>query len=246
MDNKAFNTKGWVVSALFLLVVLALGVATVFIKFFGSTNADQPVTSPAHSSQTQQSVVTEKDASKESDSKESSECSFEGVDLTAEPKEGFVSDWVPWGDRVKIPVSAHGAKVLDGIPHCFAPSGEGAVLAAATYASLVLSGEKHVEVNEAFLYPNEFSKIALEQVRSRPVTPQPPIELKGWLVQPTDEPDRFVVYIAFSRPDAPNKLISWGMEMKYHNGDWKFVATENTKATITEIFSVEQSGYKRW
>lgn len=247
MSERKFNQKGFFISAVFLLVVFALGLGALGMRLLFPA-------SPDTTASTQPSVAAEEtEGAKTTDSKPSDSnapvgdpnCSFSDLELDKIPDSGFVTDWKAWGERIKLPYSSHGAKIYDGIPHCFAPSLEGAVLAAGNYAVLALSGERELEVSEQYLYPNDFSKVALKEVRSRVERLQPVIELKGWHIEGIGD-NHVLVYVAFTRPDAPNKLISWGMEMQYHGGDWKFVGKENLQATFSEIFSVEQSGYKRW
>lgn len=233
-------SKSWVISAAFLLVVVSLGVGAMVVRFFSP--APPTTVSEVASSQTDSQNSVEADSKGEA---AADECKFEGLDLMKIPEAGFVTDWKPWGQRLKLPYSPHGAKIYEGVPHCFAPSPEGAVLAAGNYAILATAGEKELEVTEQYIYPNEFSKLALAEVRARSERLSPPIELKGWHIEGIGE-NHVVVYVAFTRPDMPRRLISWGMEMKYHNGDWKFVGKENLQSTFNEIFSVEQSGYKRW
>lgn len=237
--NSQRNT-GFIVGA--ALVCMLVAGLVVVILFGGQT----PTATPTDS--TSVSAVPldwpDEPESTGGDTQVPSEC---GVVPPASDQPGaqFVQDWLTVNNGVRIPTAlGQGPTVLAPVPHCFARSNVGALLAAGSWTILATSGVDAAQVYEHYVYPDRVGQAAIEQMRQDAVALSSPVELRGWRLEQVDS-EMVVAHVAYSLVNEPSSISSVQVTLRWA-GDWKVVFPDGGQFIIQPVTSLENEGFNRW
>lgn len=218
--------KYFLISAAFLLVVLALGVGAWLMRML----PDQSETIGGEvASQPPAPVV--------------SNCVLEHGD---DPAPGPLK--ATWLDRdsVRLPsVPGAGPCAAGAVPTGFAHSDTGALVAAGNWVVWVSSSAPQEPVYQAFVYPDEIGLEAMSHSGQIDTSNRVPVQLRGWLME-APESDVRIVHVAVSVTGDPVNVASLPVVVRWDGADWKVVFTERKLPTITPVYDLAASGYKEW
>ena len=220
--------KYFLISAAFLLVVLAVGVGAWLMRMLpdqsgtlGGEAAPQPLPTAT--------VV--------------SNCVLEHGD---NPAPGPLK--AKWLDRdsVRLPsVPGAGPCAAGAVPTGFAHSDTGALVAAGNWVVWVSSSAPQEPVYEAFVYPDEIGLEAIAHAGQIDVSTRVPLQLRGWVME-APAADVRIVHVAVSVSGDPVNVASLPVVLRWDGGDWKVVFTERKLPKITPVYDLAASGYKEW
>lgn len=237
--NGQRNT-GFIVGA--ALVFMLLAGLVVVILFGGQTHTATPKAT------TSASVLPldwpDEPERSGGDTQAPSEC---GVVPPASDQPGaqFVQDWLTVNNGVRVPTAlGQGPTVLAPVPHCFAHSNVGALLAAGSWTILATSGVEAARVYEHYVYPDRVGQAAIAQMKQDSVGLSSPVELRGWRLEPIDS-EMVVAHVAYSLVNQPSSISSVQLTLRWA-GDWKVVFPDGGQFVIQPVTSLENEGFNRW
>lgn len=243
MSEATNKQGGFIVGAAFMMVLVA---AFVVVLVFGQGGKEKQTT-PADSPSAVPSDQVPMDWSDDADSDASESdgaCDLEPVEDSA-LEAGFVDRWIDIDTGIRVPTAMEqGPKFTAEVPHCFAHSQMGAVLAAGNWLVLGTSGYEGAKVYEQYLFPDAMGQAAIEQMRLHGVSLGSPVELRGWIVDEIND-ETTVVHVAYSLVNQPSVISSMPVTLKWRE-DWKVVFPENGEFNIRSVRSLDLDGYKRW
>ncbi|MDY6213652.1 MAG: hypothetical protein SPH79_04090 [Schaalia hyovaginalis] len=151
------------------------------------------------------------------------------------------------GGVATVVSDAAGPAVLDGIPRCYAPSSQGAVVAAANALSWFAQGPSVARVVRTLGVDDANARRAIAAMPEGQGGTEPQgVRIHGFSTERWST-DLILVVLVIDSPSTGGKWLTWPMKMQYTGGDWKFVWPEgdNWGASGVQPGSLP-SGFVEW
>ena len=176
------------------------------------------------------------------------------VDLCGEPAashelpdEGFVGHPVELESGVRIAqLDGGGPCKIEPIPVGYAPSPEGALLAAANYATLIsVQGDEMTEVIEALTVPGPDTDAMLAELKASPLPLAEQFQVQGFKIYELNTHE-YRVTLAVKGPGVAQP-VSWTLSMSWDGTDWKAAPADPiTGWEVTSMQGVTIDGFTTW
>lgn len=176
------------------------------------------------------------------------------VDLCGEPAvstelpdDGFGGHSVELASGVRIAqLDGGGPCKTEPIPLGYAPSPEGALLAAANYATLVsVQGDGMAEVIETLTIPGPDTDAMLAELKASPLPPAEQFQVQGFKIHELNT-NEYRVTLAVKGPGVAQP-VSWTLSMSWDGTDWKAAPADPvTGWEITSMQGVTIDGFTTW
>lgn len=140
-----------------------------------------------------------------------------------------------------------GPRVREGVPGCYAPSEEGAVVAAANALNWIARGPSVAEVIRTRAVNDANARQALALIPDSQAGTEPEgIRVHGfWAERWSDEV--FLVVLVVDSPSSAGTRLTWPMRMEYADGDWKFTWPEGSNWGASRLDSAGlPAGFIEW
>ena len=216
--RSPFRRPGFIAAAIVIGVITLAGVIVLATSLFGGGNdTADPIPNPSTSSPVSPSASNA----------DASVCGLDGLDeentLTAAP----TNEWELIG-TVASPTASEGAgpgSVDDGFRTCFAHTAEGALFAAVNFVALSTDSRNTSQLYE--LIVEGPARDAAEAAGPTEVDPSGSrLQIAGFKVDSYSK-DEATIDIAWTVTSENNSLVSVPTVLRWENGDWKVVITEN-------------------
>lgn len=150
-------------------------------------------------------------------------------------------------DTVPTFVSPAGPRVREGVPGCYAPSEEGAVVAAANALNWIARGPSVAEVIRTRAVDDANAREALALTPDSQAGTEPEgIRVHGFWSEQWSEEVVLVVLVVDSASSA-GAWLTWPMKMEYTDGDWKFTWPEGNNWGASRLDSAGlPAGFIEW
>ena len=215
-SNTARHPRGFVLSAIFLALVLVAGLVLTVLRLTESN--DDPT-----ATQEQSSVSTQPGTDEP--------CSGPVVQSSETPPDVSEATWSLVGTVAAPQLDGAGpsARTATGIPRCFSGNPSGAVLAAANYIAFGTGRpDLAVELATGAVAPGAGQVAAVEAAKTASTTASARLQIVGYRLD-SYSPELTIVVLVVEAEDG--SFVSGDLALTWADSDWKLIADPVTGST---------------
>ena len=233
--RSPFTRRGFIAAAIVVgIIVLAAIIILVTMLTRGATDTPTPTTSPSASTAPSDNAA------------DKSVCGLPGFEkvssLTAAPD----NKWELVG-TVAAPNDPKGAGpgvIKDGFRSCYSHTAEGALYASVTYIALA-SDSRNIPKLPDLIAPGKGKDAAIAAATGSPSPSSTRLQVAGFKVNSYDGREA-VIDVAWAVTSSGGALVSSPTVLKWVNGDWEIVLSDDGQPPFTSSPLENLGGYIPW